>query len=322
MMLLNGFSESDSPGSSPYYKGVVAIGNFDGVHRGHQQMLAVLKKQADELGVPAVVMTFDPPPAEILRGLITPRLCRPSRKIELLAAYGVDVMIVVPTTRQLLALSPQQFFDDIILNQLQASGIVEGPNFCFGKDRAGNTDTLRELCEQSKLHCHIVEPIQTDETTEAGETMISSSRIRHCLQAGDVSEAAKLLGHRYRLSGTVHTGAGRGAEIGFPTANLTDIETLLPANGVYAGSVRIENHPSDQIAAIHIGPNPTFADEQQKVELFVLDFEGDLYGKEIDIDFWQRLRGTVNFPNVNALQAQIRDDIQQVRAVAKQFANR
>lgn len=295
--------------------GIVTIGNFDGVHRGHQEMLAVLERVAGDAGAPAVVMTFDPHPLELLRpDDVPPRLTTSRRKSELLAEYGVDVVLAYPTDRALLALTPAEFFLQIVRNRLGARGLVEGPNFCFGKDRAGNVDTLRGLCDEAGLSCEIVTPVVV-----AGD-LISSSRIREQIAAGNVEAAADWLGHHYRITGTVAHGAGRGGAVGFPTANLVDVETLIPANGVYAALARLDGQQWP--AAVNIGANPTFGDTQQKLEVHLLDFEGDLYGRELNLDFLARLRDVVEFKDATALAAQIEHDLKAVRALADGKASR
>ncbi|GAB4160059.1 MAG: bifunctional riboflavin kinase/FAD synthetase [Planctomycetaceae bacterium] len=289
--------------------GMVAIGNFDGVHRGHQQMLSHLRKLAHSHKVPTVVMTFDPHPVNILRPAeAPPALCSIHRKAELLEEFGIDFTLVVKTDHHLLSLSPERFFTDIVQEKLRARGLVEGPNFRFGKNRAGDVNTLRELCASANMTCEIVELVKRE-----GE-QISSSLIRRLIADGNIAKANELLGHAHRATGTVQPGAGRGKDLGFPTANLAGVKTLLPGEGVYAGLAWVENKPYP--AAIHLGPNPTFGDRERKLEVFVLDFSGDLYESEIDVDFLERLRDVRSFSNPDDLKQQIHEDIQHVRAVA------
>jgi riboflavin kinase/FMN adenylyltransferase len=301
MKLLRGFTEP-----AAYVGGYVSIGNFDGVHRGHQQMLRTLVQQARAHGVPAVVLTFDPHPITLLApGRVPPRLNTLSRKAELMQACDVSVLIAYPTDQQLLDLAPKEFFQRFIRNELQARGLVEGPNFYFGKDRAGNVDTLRLLCEAAGMSLTVVDAVRQ------GGALVSSSAIRAALAEGRIVDAVAMLGHPYRLTGTVGPGAGRGRSLGFPTANLTGIETMLPADGVYAGRVTLEGvaHP----AAVHLGPNPTFADDQRKMEVHILDYTGDLYARPLSVDLLARVRATMQFPDAAALKRQLAQDIAGVR---------
>jgi riboflavin kinase/FMN adenylyltransferase len=301
MKLLRGFTEP-----AAYSGGYVSIGNFDGVHRGHQQMLGTLLQQAGAAGVPAVVLTFDPHPITLLApGRVPPRLSTLQRKAELMEACDVSVLIAYPTDQQLLNLSPEEFFQRFIRRELQARGLVEGPNFFFGKDRAGNVSTLRLLCEPAAMSLTIVDAVME------GDTIVSSSAIRASLAQGRIADAVAMLGHPYRLTGTVGAGAGRGQTLGFPTANLTGIETMLPADGVYAGRVTLEG--AAHAAAVHLGPNPTFADDRRKVEVHIIDYAGDLYARTLSIDLLARVRDTMRFSDVTALKQQLARDVEHVR---------
>jgi len=306
MKLLRSFT--DRAASSGGY---VSIGNFDGVHRGHQRMISTLVQQSRADGIPAVVMTFHPHPITLLApGRVPPRLSTLERKGELLEQCGVDILIAYPTDHALLNLSPEEFFDRVIRGELEARGLVEGPNFCFGKDRAGDVERLRTLCEAAGLTLTVVEAV-----TE-GDTIVSSSAIRAAVGEGRMADALAMLGHPYRLTGTVETGAGRGRSIGVPTANLSGIETMLPADGVYAGRVTLDK--STYPAAVHLGPNPTFADGQRKLEVHILDFTGDLYRQSLSVDLLARVRDTMHFSDTAALQRQLNEDIAIVREICSQ----
>jgi len=282
--------------------GAVAIGNFDGVHRGHARLVERLVAQAQKVGGPSVVFTFDPHPLAILKPewLPTP-MTRSERKADLLGQLGVDAVIAYPTDRALLDLTPQQFFDLIIRQRLKAKAIVEGPNFNFGKDRAGNVEVLRRLCANAGTTLEVAEPVAID-----GE-LISSSRVRSLIQSGAIGQANQLLTQPYRLTGIVGRGAERGRTIGFPTANLEQIQTVLPALGVYAGRAWVDAKP--YAAAINIGPNPTFGENAVKIEVHLIDFNGNLYDRPLAVELLDRLRDIQPFPHVQALIDQLRLDV-------------
>jgi riboflavin kinase / FMN adenylyltransferase len=288
----------------------VTVGNFDGVHRGHQRLLARLRAKADVAGVPALAITFDPHPVALLRPEKTPvPLVWPEREIALLKEAGATEVGVFHTGPWLLELSAREFFDQVIRGQLDARGIVEGPNFAFGHDRLGDTSILRTWCVQGGIDFEVVE------ATVIEDRLVSSSLIRQCLSEGLVQEATRLLGRPHRIRGQVAHGAGRGAGLGFPTVNLEVIDTLVPLDGVYAGLAWIAGQGPAWPAACNIGPNPTFGEQARKVEAHLIDFKGDLYGKSIEIDFLERLRGTKKFSGLDELLAQILADVEETRRI-------
>ena len=289
--------------------GVLAIGNFDGVHRGHQKMLRVLVERAKELDVPAVVLTFDPPPVQLLRPeAVPPRLSTVERKRELIESLGVDCLIVYRTDLDLLNLGPAEFFEQIVLKKLGAKGLVEGPNFYFGKDRQGDVKLLAKLCESSGRSLDVIEP------EYEGDLLISSSTIRRSIAEGELSRAVSMLGHPYRIEGVVIPGEARGRGLGFPTANLGQVATLLPGDGVYGARCFVEG--AFYAAAVHVGTNPTFKQNERKVEVHVLDFSGELYGQTIKVDLLERIRGTRVFPSADELKQQIENDLKAIRRLA------
>ncbi|QDU39286.1 Riboflavin kinase [Maioricimonas rarisocia] len=291
-----------------YRGGYVSIGNFDGVHRGHQRMISSLVQHAHREGVPAVVLTFDPHPVTLLAPDRTPpRLSTLERKAALLADCGVDCLIAYPTDRELLNLTADEFFQQIVQQELAARGVVEGPNFCFGRNRGGTIAVLAELCAQAGILCEIVPAVTRN------EQVVSSSSIRQALLAGEVREALEMLGHPYRLSGTVASGAGRGRDLGFPTANLDDVATLVPADGVYAAVGLVDDECL--AAAVHIGSNPTFAENARKLEVHLLDYDGDLYGSTLHVDLIDRVRTTQSFDGPPALQEQLKRDLAKIRRI-------
>ncbi len=292
--------------------GAITIGNFDGVHRGHAIIIDQLKKFASQLEGAAVVFTFDPHPVRILRPEMTPPpLTWINRKADLLAELGVDAVVAYPTDRALLNLSYLEFFQQIVVQALGARAMVEGPNFYFGRNREGDTEKLRQLCQLHEIDLEIVTPIT------AGDEFVSSSRIRNLIKQGDVDRAQKMLTRPYRIRGMVTHGAARGAKIGFPTANLDAIDTLVPALGVYAGRAYVDGR--SHWAAIHIGPNPTFGEDHRKVEAHLLNFERSIYGQPIEVDFVSRLRDIRQFDSAQSLARQLELDIESTRQVARKF---
>ncbi len=282
--------------------GAVTIGNFDGVHRGHAALVATAKRLAGKVGGPTVAVTFDPPPVALLNPPAWKLpLATLAERATALARAGADHVVILETDASLLALSAEAFFEDVLLRQLGAKAIAEGYNFHFGRGRGGNVETMRALCDGVGVAFEEVAPL-----LHGGEA-ISSSRVRAAVNAGDVKLATELLGRPYRLTGEVGTGAKRGRIIGFPTANLANVATLPPAEGVYA--VLANERP----AAANVGPNPTFGDETRKIEVHLLDFSGDLYGQPMTVDFVARLRETRPFASVDALKEQLHRDIAQAR---------
>ncbi|RUL87682.1 riboflavin biosynthesis protein RibF [Tautonia sociabilis] len=291
-------------------RAVISIGNFDGVHLGHVALLDRLIRMARRLDAPAVALTFDPHPIALLRpDQAPPPLTWTGRKVELMRRAGADEVVVFKTGPWLLGLTAREFFDRVIREQFQAVGIVEGPTFGFGRDRAGTVETLDDWCAEAGLHFEIAPPADRD------GRIVSSTRIRHALLDGKADEAAALLGRPHRLRGTVVRGAGRGRAIGVPTANLGGIDTLIPADGVYAGVSFLDDGEGPIPSAVHIGPNATFGAEIRTVEVHLLDFEADLYGRGLELDVLARLRPTETFAGLEPLLAQMRIDVSRAREV-------
>ncbi len=290
-------------------RGAVAIGNFDGIHRGHAALLAELRRQAHALNGPAIALTFDPHPLDLLRpGQAPPLLTTPEDRARLLQEEGADHVLVLRATHELLALRASEFFMQVIQQRLTTRALVEGVNFGFGRGREGDVETLARLCEPAGIRLTVVPPVILDGVE------VSSSRVRSFLSAGAVREAATLLGRRYRLHGVVGTGQRRGQKLGFPTANLQHLRTLAPADGVYA--VYVFHQEAVWPGAAHVGPNPTFGEDARKVEVHLIGFEGDLYGRPLAVDFVERLRDTRPFGGVTELVEQLHRDIEQARRIA------
>ncbi len=285
------------------------MGNFDGVHLGHVRIIERLVAAARRVSGPAVAFTFDPHPAQLLRPDRCPSpLTWIERRAALLGELGVDAVIAYPTDDALLRLTARQFFDTILRDRLGVRAIVEGPNFRFGHDRQGTIETLRQLAAETGVAMEVVDAVFAD-----GEA-ISSSRVRGLVAAGEVAVARRLLTRPYRLRGIVARGAGRGAQLGFPTANLAAITTVLPAHGVYGGAAHVaaERWP----AAINIGPNPTFGETGTKVEIHLIGFSGSIYGEMVEVEFLDRLRDVRKFAGIGELRTQLNQD---VRAAAEAF---
>ena len=303
--------------------GAVTIGNFDGVHRGHQAIIEQVRRLADEVSGPAVVFTFDPPPARVLRPHEAPEaLTRIDRRVELLTKLGIDFVVVFPTTLELLRLEPEDFFEKIVVDALKAKALAEGENFRFGRQRRGDIAMLERLCDERNIRFSLLEPKQ-----EQGE-WISSTRIRTQIELGNVSLANNLLVEPYRISGIVGHGAQRGRTLGFPTANLEQIPVLCPPAGVYAGRVVARKvnsglasddaamNPVGLPVAINIGPNPTFGESALKVETHIIGFAGNLYGHELEIEFLEKLRDVQKFESKDHLIDQLNKDIQMAKQIA------
>jgi riboflavin kinase/FMN adenylyltransferase len=295
-------------------RAAVAVGNFDGVHLGHAAIASRLVAAAEVLGVPAVALTFDPHPASLLRpGLAPAPLTTPARRADLLLALGLDAVLVQPTDAAFVALSAEQFFARILRSRLGGVAFVEGQDFRFGAGRAGDVAMLAHLAAAEGATVEVVPAVRI-----GGET-VSSSRLRTLLAAGDVAAAATLATAPYRLTGTVEPGARRGAGLGFPTANLGGIATLVPAAGVYAARARLAGDGPSHAwfpAAVNIGTSPTFETTTPTVEAHLVGFAGDCYGRVLDVDFLERLRETRRFGSVEELKSQLADDVARAVTIA------
>jgi riboflavin kinase/FMN adenylyltransferase len=286
----------------------LTIGSFDGVHRGHQEIIRRLVAGAQAHAVPAVVLTFYPHPAVVLRGSNGPfYLSSPNERAEIIGGLGVDIVILQRFDRQLADTSARDFIMRL-KERLGLRHLLVGHDFTLGRGREGDIPTLNRLGKEFSFEVEVHQPVLRD-----GQ-VISSSQIRSALTDGNVERAQQLLGRAYRLTGEVVPGDGRGRTIGIPTANLkTWSEQLLPSTGVYA----CQAHIRDKVfrAATNIGVRPTFDGTSTflHVEAHLLEFQGDLYGQKVHLDFLTRLRGEQKFPNVQALVAQIQEDITRTR---------
>lgn len=288
---------------------VVTIGVFDGVHLGHQQIISRAVERARELGVPSVVLTFDPHPIEVIRpGSHPPMLTGQRYKADLVQALGVDVFCVLPFTLDFMRLTAEEFVHKVLLEKLHVSAVVVGENFRFGN---GGSGTVGSLADDGRRFGFSVEgfPLQG-----SGDMTWSSTYVRSCVTSGDVTSAEVALGREHRIHGVVVRGDQRGREMGFPTANLEPLPwSAVPADGIYAG--RLVRGNELLAAAISIGTNPTFAGDERRVEAFVLDFTGDLYGEHVGLAFTARLRDTLRFDGLEPLIAQMTMDVERTRAL-------
>ena len=294
---------------------VATIGEFDGVHRGHQRVVQRARAIGRERQLPVVVITFDPHPDEVIRpGSHPPLLTTGRRRAELLAGLGADAVFVLPFTLEFSRLSPDEFVRTVLSERLHAGAVVVGENFRFGHKAVGDVALLRQLGEKYDFTAEGVPLLVADGVT------ISSSYIRERLAAGDVAAAARALGRPHRVEGVVVRGHMRGRALGFPTANLeTPPHTATPADGVYAGWLTRLDLDGSEVsrwpAAISVGTNPTFGAGERTVEAYALDRDDlDLYGTRAAIDFAVRLRGNERFDSVEALVAQMREDVAEARA--------
>ena len=290
--------------------GAVTIGNFDGVHLGHAQILHRLKAH----GLPIVIFTFATHPRQILCQETAPeQLTLNERKEYLLRSLGADEVIFAPT-QKILNWTADEFFRNVIIDFLDAQVIVEGANFAFGKKRSGNTALLREFCENSGRKLEIIHDL-----LEFDGASVSSSRIRKHISRGEIREANALLTAPYQLEGNVIHGLARGRTMGFPTANLGGIQTIIPAHGVYACRACLQDGASYP-AAVHIGPNLTFHETENKVEIFLLHFSGNIYSQCLKIDFLEKLRDLADFHDSKKLMEQIQCNIRETERVFDEFS--
>lgn len=281
----------------------LTVGVFDGVHVGHRVILDRLNSDP----FPSTLLTFDPHPAEVLSPGTHPRLITTiEERVALLEKAGIDTVGVLDLS-EIRHLEPEQFVSRVLIDKLGVGHLVIGIDFHFGKDRAGDVSYLRRAGERHGFDVDVVDLLQS-------EGVVSSSRIRRLIEAGDVATAASLLGSRYRLSNVVVDGDKRGKTLGFPTANLRPpARKVIPGRGIYAAFAHVggESRP----AAVNVGVRPTFGGTELLIEAFILDFEGDLYGSILTLEFVEKLRPELEFDNVEALVGRINDDVAKVRQI-------
>ena len=296
----------------PYKNAVITIGNFDGVHLGHQALFHEVIEKADAINGTSVVMTFEPHPVRVLKqnghlALITIY----EQKVELIESSGVDVLICVPFTKGFATISAKEFVQDVLLKSIGMKAIIVGKDYTFGKNREGDIDLLKTYAKDLGFDVIVADWIQASKNLP---DRISSTRTRELIMEGKVDEAQKLLGRYYQVRGKVITGRNRGGKLlGFPTANITLQNELCPKNGIYAVTVEYSGKIYQGVA--NIGFSPTFDDHIFSVEVHILDFNENIYGQKIRVNFVQRIRGEKKFSNIPELSDQIKKDIVRVRNI-------
>lgn len=302
MRVLQALEELAAPLPAP----VLTVGNFDGVHRAHQRLLARMVEQARAQGGTALAMTFEPHPAKVLApDQAPPLLTTLDQKLRLLEAAGLDVVLVLPFTQELSLLSPRQFVEEILCRRLAMRTVYVGANFRFGHRQAGDVAVLRELGRELGFVVEVVPRVVV-----RGKT-VSSTLIRHLISEGRLAHAARLLGRPFALSGEIHTGEGRGGPLGFPTLNLAPEQECLPGRGVYVTETVVEGtaYPS----ATNVGLRPTFGSNRLVVESHLLDFSRRVEPGRLEVRFYERLRAEKRFSSPEALRTQIQRDVERAR---------
>ena len=281
---------------------VLALGNFDGLHRGHLKIIERVKRGAAEHGGTPMAMTFDPHPPRVVRpDKAPPLLMTLEQRLEALDREGIHAIAVVRFTRELSQWDPEMFVRTVLVDWLHVSEVWVGANFLFGHDRSGNFSLLRTLGQRYGFRAEKIDPVRYK------EFVVSSTRIRRLVAEGRVDEAGALLGHAYVLAGVIVEGKRRGRELGFPTANLQTENELIPPHGVYATTLTVDGVV--RAAITNIGVNPTFGDGQStSIETYVLRYNSELYGRRVQLGFVQRLRDERRFDDVDGLRAQIEAD--------------
>lgn len=296
-------------------RSVVTVGTFDGVHRGHQAIIEYLLQRAEEQSGPSTLVSFDPHPRTVVHGEEVPLLTTVAERAEVLESLGLDRFVVVPFSQEFAQLSPTEYVERVLVDRVGVREITVGYDHRFGKDRSGDVELLRKLGGQHDFSVDVIPP------QEVGHDVVSSSTIRRkLLEEGDIAGATEFLGRPYRLDGLVARGEGRGRQLGYPTANLAleDARKLVPKRGVYATMVTLPSGHRKP-GMMNIGRRPTFDEMDVTVEVHVLDFEGDLYGERLSIQFLQRLRDEQKFDSAEALAVQLSEDEEHCKRVVETY---
>jgi len=296
----------------PTKKAVVTIGNFDGVHIGHQALLHTVVEKAHNIGGTSVALTFNPHPTRVLSANgYPPLITLKEQKSELIARTGIEVLLQIPFTLEFAAISPRSFIEDLLIRRIGMKVLVVGKDYTFGRNREGNLDLLDQWAPELGFEVIVVDWIQS---ANGLTQRISSTRVRELVMDGRMEETKKLLGRNYQIRGKVASGRNRGGRLlGFPTANINLQDELSPKQGIYA--VTVEHGAETYKGVANIGYSPTFDDHIFTVEVHILDFKKDIYGNRIRVNFIQRLRDEIKFQNIETLAAQIHLDIDQARQI-------
>ncbi len=300
----------------PFKSAVITIGNFDGVHLGHQALFHEVIEKADAIGGTSVAMTFEPHPMRILKHNNHPPLITLyEQKAELIERTGIDVIVCVPFTKEFASLTAREFIEDLLIRKIGMKAIVVGEDYSFGKNREGNLDLLKTFAGEMNFEVIVADWIKMSRKLP---DRISSTRVRELVMAGQMQEAHKMLGRHYQIRGIVVTGRDRGGKLlGIPTANINLHDELCPKTGIYAVTVERENKQLKGVA--NIGYSPTFDDHEFTVEVHILDFDQNIYGEKIRVNFIQRIRDEIKFAGIDELIEQIHRDIAAAREIFARF---
>lgn len=299
----------------PFKNAVVTIGNFDGVHKGHQSLLGRIIEKADQIDGTSVAITFEPHPLKVLGIKTPPLITRRDQKIELIEKSCIDVLLCLPFDKAFAAMTAREFIEDLLVNKIGMKAIIIGADYSFGKNRSGNIEMLKKEGERLGFQT-IISPWIND--TGDQKERISSTRIRDIVMEGSVEQAIKYLGRHYQIRGKVIKGRKRGgAKLGFPTANIKLHDELCPKIGVYA--VTVETVKGNFLGVANIGFSPTFGDQMFTIEVHILDFEDDIYDTRIRVNMVERLRDEKKFSSIEELSAQIKTDVQIARDILKKY---
>lgn len=297
--------------NGPFHNTVITIGNFDGVHKGHQALIQKVIEKAGEISGTSLALTFEPHPLRALGISSPPLITRHDQKMELLEQTGIDVVACLPFDKDFAAIPAPDFIEDILVNKLGMKAIIIGPDYSFGKNRSGNIDLLKDEGERLGYET-IVSPWIND--THDGSKRISSTRIREIVMDGNVDQAMKYLGRHYQIRGKVVKGRQRGGrQLGFPTANIKLHDELCPKLGVYA--VTVETVWGNHLGVANIGFSPTFGDQEFTIEVHILGFDKDIYDTRIRVNMVARLRDEKKFSGIEELSDQIKNDIRVAKEI-------
>jgi riboflavin kinase/FMN adenylyltransferase len=305
------FRDLEDPGLS-LARTVATMGNFDGVHLGHQTLVRNTVEESKRMGCPSTVLTFEPHPLKVLVPERAPLLILSYEdKLALLQSLGVDIVVAQRFDREFASVAAEEFVWRFLVNRLKVKKLWVGRDLRFGQDRQGDTQSLLRLAPRAGFEVSVLDPIVLE------GVRISSSRIRHLLEEGHVDKVRPMLGRFHFVSGCVVTGHHRGHELGFPTANIATQTEVIPRNGIYATLIQFKNQQWQSVSSI--GVNPTFGDGPRTVESFILDFEGDIYDEWVKLSFVQRIRDEKKFGMIQDLISRMHEDVKQAQAVFKAF---